>query len=172
MEKGEKREEDHLKIDLIKKGTVIDHIRGGWGLMVISILGIKSPTDREISIAVNVQSKRMKHKDIIKIEGRELDSVEVNKIAIIASRATINVIRDTKVVIKNRVKLPKVIEGIIKCQNPTCITNDTRPEEPSIRKEPVKTKFYPLNPEDEQTSFQCHYCRQILDHADAIKAII
>lgn len=156
---------------MIKNGTVIDHIQGGWGLAVTGILGIKSPTDRVVSIAINVPSERIKHKDIIKIEGRELDPVEVNKIAIIAPRATINVIRDTKVISKECVKLPVVMEGIIKCQNPTCITNDTRPDNPAVPKEPVTTKFHTTGSENEPY-FLCHYCGDTLTREEAAKALI
>lgn len=171
MSGEEKKEGDKLKIDLIKDGTVIDHIEGGWGIEVIDMFGIKSPTDKVLSIAVNVQSISMGHKDIVKIEGRELKPVEVDKIAIIAPRATINVIRNTKVISKERVKLPTVMEGMIKCQNPTCITNDTRPDNPAVPKEPVTTKFHTTGSEKEPY-FRCHYCGDILTRKDAIEAII
>lgn len=167
-----RKEGDKLKIDLIKDGTVIDHIEGGWGIEVIDMFGIKSPTDSVLSIAVNVQSISMGHKDIVKIEGRELKPIEVDKIAIIAPRATINVIRNTEVISKERVKLPTVIEGIIKCQNPTCITNDTRPDNPLVPKEPVATKFYSINPRSKEPSFRCHYCGSIIGRNEAIRALI
>ena len=172
MGKEEKKEGDKLKIDLIKEGTSIDHIEPGWGIEVVDMLGIKSPTDIVLSVAVNVQSKSMGHKDIVKIEGRELKPAEVDKIAIIAPRATINVIRNTEVISKERVKLPAVMEGIIKCQNPTCITNDTRPDNPSIPKEPVKTRFTTINPESEEPEFECDYCHSRLNRKEAIEALI
>jgi aspartate carbamoyltransferase regulatory subunit len=172
MSGEEKKEGDKLKIDLIKDGTVIDHIQGGWGIEVIDMLGIKSPTDNVLSVAINVQSKSMGHKDIVKIEGRELKPAEVDKIAIIAPRATINVIRNTEVISKKRVELPAVMEGIIICQNPTCITRAVRDDDPSIPKEPVKTRFVTLNPESEESTFECDYCHSILSRKQAIEALI
>ena len=171
MSQDEKKEGNKLKIDLINYGTSIDHIDPGRGIEVVGMLGYKPPIDDVLSIAVNVPSKRMGRKDIVKIEGRELKPAEVDKIAIIAPRATINVIRNTKVVSKERVKLPAVMAGIIKCQNPTCITNDVRPDNPAIPKEPVTTKFHTEGSEDEPY-FRCHYCSDMLTRKGAIKALI
>jgi len=153
-------------IGRIENGTVLDHIPGGQALNVLRILKIEAGTDRTISVGTNVPSKSMVRKDIFKIEGRQLAMLETHKIAIVAPHATINEIRCGKLVKKMEVKLPRMIEGIIRCGNFTCITNSKEPLEP------VTTKFYPIDPEDDNTSFQCHYCRQIIDHADAIKAII
>lgn len=158
---------------MIKDGTVIDHIEGGQAPNVQKILKIEAGTTMKVSIAINVPSKTMPKKDIVKIEGRVLDLVEVNKIAIIAPEATINIIKDTKAVSKNKVKLPEVIEGIIKCQNPGCITNDVRPDEPSIHKEPIITKFYTrIQTGNKEPSFQCHYCSSIMTRQETIKALI
>ncbi|MEM2547195.1 MAG: aspartate carbamoyltransferase regulatory subunit, partial [Candidatus Bathyarchaeia archaeon] len=107
--------ETMLYVSKIKDGTVIDHITGGHALDVIKILGITGKEKRIITIAINVPSKRFKVKDIVKIEGRELKPEEVHKIALLAPHATINIIRNYNVVEKQRVKLPDVIEGIIKC---------------------------------------------------------
>ena len=87
---------------------------------------------RTMTIAINVPSKRLKTKDIIKIEGRALDPREVNTLALVAPHATINLIRNYEVVKKLEVTLPHVIENIVKCTNPSCISNS----------ELVKTKFY------------------------------
>jgi aspartate carbamoyltransferase regulatory subunit len=166
-----KKEGNKLKIDLIKDGVVIDHIDHGQAPEVIKILGIKAGTDKVVSIAINVPSQSMGRKDIVKIEGRDLDPAEIDKIAIIAPRARINIIRDTEVSKKHDVKLPEVFEGIIKCQNPTCITNDTRPDNPAVPKEPVTTKFYTTG-SDSELHFRCHYCGDTLTREEAAKALI
>src|SRR3990172_10309367 len=122
-----------LRVSKIKDGTVIDHIRGGFALDVIKILEITGKEKRVMTIAINVPSRRFQIKDIVKIEGKALSSQEVNRIALVAPHATINIIHNYAVVEKLEVKLPKTIESIVKCSNPCCITNAY---------EPVVSKFY------------------------------
>ena len=100
-----------LRVSKIQNGTVIDHISGGYALDVVKILGITGHEGRVMTIAVNVPSKRFGVKDVVKIEGRALNAREVNRIALVAPHATINIIRDYCVVEKLEVKLPRVIEG-------------------------------------------------------------
>jgi aspartate carbamoyltransferase regulatory subunit len=150
--------ETMLYVSKIKDGTVIDHITGGHALDVVRILGITGREKRIITIAMNVPSKRFKIKDIVKIEGRELNSREVHKIALLAPHATINIIRDYKVVEKQRVKLPSVIEGIVKCANPACVSNSN---------EPVQSKFYVKS--EEPLVLKCHYCGYMMDKNDVLK---
>jgi aspartate carbamoyltransferase regulatory subunit len=137
-----------LKIPLIKNGTVIDHITPGNAVNVLHILGIPKTSSSVVSVAMNVKSKIGK-KDIVKVENRELLSSEVDKIALIAPKATINIIRDYEVVKKHRVKLPKEIIGIVKCSNPTCISNS---------KEPVNSRFIVMNQDPPQ--IKCYYCER------------
>jgi aspartate carbamoyltransferase regulatory subunit len=150
--------ETELRVSKIKDGTVIDHITGGHALDVVKILGITGREKRVITIAINVPSKRFKVKDIVKVEGRELNPQEVHKIALLAPHATINIIRDYKVVEKQRVKLPPVIEDIIKCANPACISNSN---------EPVQPKFYVES--EEPLLLKCHYCGHILEKNDVLQ---
>ena len=150
--------ETELRVSTIKDGTVIDHITGGHALDVVKILGITGREKRVITIAINVPSKRFKAKDIVKVEGRGLNPQEVNKIALLAPHATINIIRDYNVVEKQRVKLPKVIEDIMKCANPACISNSN---------EPVQAKFYVES--EEPLLLKCHYCGYIMEKADVLQ---
>ena len=117
-----------LKIPAIKEGTVIDHIPSRVTFKVMRILDLKE-FEHEISVALNLKSKTMGKKGIIKIEGKFLTQEEVDKIAIIAPDATVNIIERFNVKKKLKVSLPKVIKRIIKCSNPNCITskenNDT-----------------------------------------------
>ena len=149
-----------LRVSKIRDGTVIDHINGGYALDVVKILGITGQEKRVMTIAINVPSKRFRVKDIVKIEGRALSPREVNRIALVAPHASINIIRDYNVVEKLEVKLPKIIEGIIKCANPTCISNSD---------EPVVTKFYVKN--EEPLLLKCHYCGHILEKADVLGSL-
>lgn len=134
-----------LKVQPIKDGTVIDHISPGNALKVLKILGlIEKQPESIISIAINVVGKRGK-KDIVKIENRELDPKEVDKIALIAPNATINIIRDYKVIEKRKVNIPDEIVGIVRCENPNCISNTKEPIEPKFivkSREPLKIKCY------------------------------
>jgi aspartate carbamoyltransferase regulatory subunit len=149
--------EKELKIPRIKDGTVIDHITAGNSVKVLHILGIPKSTSSIVSVAMNVKS-RFGKKDIVKVENRELDPHEVNKIALIAPKATINFIRDYEVVKKHRVKLPDEIIGIVSCANPTCVSN---------AKEPVKSRFKVVN--KDPISLICYYCeRELIDIADRI----
>ncbi|NWF86777.1 aspartate carbamoyltransferase regulatory subunit [Candidatus Bathyarchaeota archaeon] len=150
--------EMELRVSKIKDGTVIDHITGGHALDVVKILGITGREKRVITIAINVPSKLYRMKDIVKIEGRELNPQEVHKIALLAPHATINIIRGYKVTKKQRVKLPKVIENIIKCANPACISNSN---------EPVQTKFYVDS--EEPLLLKCHYCGFIMEKKDVLE---
>ena len=150
--------ETELYVSKIKDGTVIDHITGGHALDVVKILGITGREKGTVTIAMNVPSKRFKAKDIVKIEGRELNPQELHKIALIAPHATINIIRGYKVAKKQEVQLPKAIEDIIKCANPACISNSN---------EPVRSKFYVEC--DEPLMLKCHYCGYIIEKKDILE---
>jgi aspartate carbamoyltransferase regulatory subunit len=159
LSKGETRlTETELRVSKIRDGTVIDHITAGHALDVVKILGITGDEKGPITIAINVPSKRFKTKDILKIEGRELKPQEVRKIALIAPHARINIVRNYKVIRKEEVKLPRVIEDILRCANPACISNSN---------EPVKSKFY-IESED-PLLLKCHYCGNIIEKKDVLQ---
>jgi len=141
--------EVELRVKPIKSGTVIDHIAGGQALNVLKILGISGTTDATVSVVMNVESSKLGKKDIVKVEDRELKEEEVNRIALIAPDATINIIRDFLVIDKHLVDLPGLIIGVVRCQNPSCISNT---EEPIKSRMLVKTK----NP----VVLRCVYCEQ------------
>jgi len=152
--------ENELRVSKIKDGTVIDHISGGYALDVVKILGITGREKRVITIAINVPSKQFKFKDIVKIEGRAPNPKEVNLIALVAPHASINTIRDYKVVEKLEVKLPKVVEGVVKCVNPGCISNSN---------EPALAKFYVEC--EEPLLLKCHYCGYMMEKSDILKQL-
>ena len=147
-----------VRVSKIKDGTVIDHISGGYALDVVKILGVTGHERQVVTIAINVPSKRFRVKDIVKIEGRALNRQDVNRIALVAPRATINIIRDYVVVEKLEVKLPKTIEDIVKCVNPSCISNSN---------EPVAPKFSVES--EEPLLLKCHYCGYMLEKADLLR---
>ncbi|MFQ5887690.1 MAG: aspartate carbamoyltransferase regulatory subunit [Candidatus Hydrothermarchaeales archaeon] len=146
-----------IKVKRIGDGTVIDHISGGQALNVLKILGITEayPT-APVSVAMNVPSKKHGEKDIVKIEGRELKSDEVGKISLISPEATINIVRDKEIVEKKKVALPKVIEGVLKCANPNCISNF----------ETAKTRF--KIEEKAPIKIRCVYCERVMYEPDIV----
>ena len=141
-----------VKVRPIKNGTVIDHITPGMALHVLKIIGIPDTgVQSTVSILMRVPSRRVKWKDIVKVEDRELDKSQVDKIALIAPNATINIIRNYNVVEKHHVEAPKEVVGLVRCENPNCITNKPR--------EPVKSKFTVTSYEPLQ--LKCNYCERI-----------
>lgn len=151
--------EKTLRVAKIRNGTVVDHITSGHALDVLRILGVSGRRGKDVvSALINVASKRYGRKDIVKIENRELKPEEVGKIALLAPHATINIIRGHKVVAKRRVKLPKMVRGILKCANPTCVTN---------LKEPVESTFYVET--DTPLRLRCHYCDRVMGREDFLK---
>ena len=147
-----KKIKEELRVRSIKNGSVIDHITAGNALNVLKILDIIGTTKAIVSVAMNVTSKRLPYgrKDIVKIEDRELSPAEVDKIALIAPQATINIIRDYEVVQKNSVVLPNVITHVVRCPNLNCISNSA---------EPVYSKFKVLD----SLALRCSYCETIID---------
>jgi aspartate carbamoyltransferase regulatory subunit len=146
-----------LKITPIKDGTVIDHITPGRALKVLRVLKIPESTSSVVSVLMNVSGKKGK-KDIVKVENRELDPKELDKIALIAPKATINIIRDYEVVKKHIVEIPDEVVGITRCSNPTCISN---------AREPVESRFHVISKDPPR--IRCYYCeREPEDIAEGI----
>jgi aspartate carbamoyltransferase regulatory subunit len=140
-----------LLVRRIKDGTVIDHIESGKALLVLRALKITGKEGNVITAALNVPSSKHEKKDIIKVENRFLETNETNKLALIAPRATINIIKDYRLVEKRKIQLPDFIVGIFRCSNLKCITNsgeDINPIIDIIDKEKITLK--------------CRYCVRIL----------
>ncbi len=139
---------ERLAVSKIKCGTVIDHINAGKALLVLKILAIRPGCRDRVLIAMNVPSRKMGKKDIVKVENKYICDDELNKIALISPKATINLIENYEVSEKKRVKLPNVVEGIIVCPNKNCITNS---------REPIKSKFH-VEKNGDNVKVVCHYC--------------
>lgn len=143
-----------LKVKPIENGTVIDHIQANKALQVLKILGLPKE-GINVTLAMNVPSK-LGFKDIVKIENREVEHSEIDKISLIAPHATINIIRDYEIVSKKKVESVEVLSGIVKCTNPKCISNTD---------EPIESKFYLV--ESDPITLRCHYCERLVQ-ADEI----
>ena len=101
-----------LKIKAIENGTVIDHITANKSLHILKILGLPD-SKTNVTVAMNVSSKEIGRKDIVKIENRELNHSELNQIALLAPKASVNIIRDYKPIKKDKIILPDTITSII-----------------------------------------------------------
>ena len=144
MEKGGKE----LKVSAIKNGTVLDHIPASQLFKVISILGLKDCRN-QITFGMNLDSKLLGKKAIIKVADRFFEETEINKVALVAPEAKINIIKNFEVVEKKVLRVPDEIVGIVKCANPKCITNH----------QPVPTKFCTAY-ENSELKLRCHYCEK------------
>lgn len=136
-----------LVVSAIENGTVIDHIPSSSVFQVIKILNLKN-FDNQILFGTNLDSKKYGKKGIIKVKNKFFESEDINKIALVAPDATLIVIKDYQVVQKTKVEIPDIINDIVKCFNPNCITNV----------ENVRTKFKVLS--KNEVVLHCHYCEK------------
>ncbi len=133
-----------MHIDSIKNGVVIDHIKAGKSMEVYTYLELDK-LDCTVAIIKNVQSKKMGHKDIIKIDS-EMD-VDLDVLGYIDPDITVNIIKNEVLCEKKKLTLPNQIKDVIKCKNPRCITT-TEQDLPHIFK---------LTDKKSQT-YRCIYC--------------
>jgi aspartate carbamoyltransferase regulatory subunit len=147
----------NLSVSAIKNGTVIDHIHAGQALGIVKLLGILDANKNKVTIGMNLPSKLIGHKDIIKIENRILTNNEANEVVIFAKDATINIITDFNVIQKIKTHLPKSIANVFVCPNPACITHN----------EPVESQFN-IEELGEHIKLICHYCEKLYDR-DQVK---
>ncbi len=142
-----------LAVAALQNGTVIDHIPASALFRAVHILGIERMPNR-ITIGNNLPGKQMQ-KGIIKVDGIEFDRDVLNRIAVVAPRATVNIIRDYEVAEKRPVELPETLIGTVRCPNPKCITNN----------EPMETRFDVM---DRSTPIlRCHYCNHCVSGSNA-----
>lgn len=142
------KEPKQLSVSAIQNGTVIDHIPAKNLFKVISILGLDH-IDNQITFGTNLESKKLGRKAIIKISDKYFEDADINRIALVAPDAKLNIILDYEVVEKKVVEVPDFIVGIAKCMNPMCITNF----------ETVTTRFRVVSKKN--VSLKCHYCEKI-----------
>lgn len=138
-----------LVVSALENGTVLDHIPAENVYKALDILNLKG-IESQITIGINLASKAQGKKGIIKIADKFFEDDELNKLALIAPQATVNVIRDFKVVEKKKLEMPHEVIGIAKCRNPKCVTNH----------QPIKTRFTTIE-KDNEISLLCHFCEKI-----------
>ncbi len=150
---AEKKKE--LQVAALENGTAIDHIPPRVLFKVARMLGLEN-TDNTITIGNNFQSKKMGLKGVIKIADKFFEEDEINRIALIAPKVVLNIIRDYEVVEKKTVTLPDELVGLVKCNNPKCITNN----------EPMPSRFEVID--KEKGTIKCHYCERKINKEDII----
>lgn len=150
--------EKQLKVSAIKDGTVLDHIPSDQLFKVIDILGLQKSCN-QITFGINLDSKLLGKKAIIKIADTYFEDDDINRIALIAPQTKINIIHDFEVVEKRVLSVPGTIKGIVKCMNPMCITNH----------QAVETLFS-TKLDSPEIKLLCHYCEKITDK-DNLKII-
>lgn len=138
-----------LSVSALENGTVLDHIPAENVYKALDLLNLKG-IESQITIGINLASKLYGKKGIIKIADRFFEDEELNKLALIAPKATVNVIRDFKVVEKKTLSMPKEVWGVAKCRNPKCVTNH----------QPIQTRFATIDNGNE-ISLLCHFCEKI-----------
>ena len=153
--------QEELRVAKIRNGTVIDHIPAGRALQVLRILGIKGTEGHIVTILMNVPSKRLGKKDLVKIEGMAVRADQAQLIALIAPDASLNIVSNYEVKEKHRPTPPDVVEGLVRCPNMMCISN--KRDEPIVPKLSVESK--------DPVVLRCVYCRAILS-ADEISTCL
>lgn len=144
-----------LQVAALENGTAIDHIPPSRLFKVAKMLGLEN-MDNTITIGNNFHSNKMGCKGVIKISDKFFAEDEINRIAIIAPNVILNIIRDYEVVEKKTVTLPEELVGLVKCNNPKCITNN----------EPMPTRFDVID--KETGTIKCRYCERKINKEDII----
>lgn len=148
-----------FKVFKIDEGTVIDHITQSMALKIIELLGIQN--QGIISIGLNFDSAKTGKKDIIKIENVHLDKKHTDLIALLSPKATINIIKNGEVIEKRPIEMPKIIDKVIRCPNPTCVTN---------KYHDCESKFTVEHYDENKTYARCFYCeRETIITPDLVK---
>jgi aspartate carbamoyltransferase regulatory subunit len=156
----EKKNEKKLYIEKIRNGTVIDHIKAGFAVYVLKILGLDGKDGSLITVGINVKSTSSPtgKKDIVKVENIYLDEKQINQVALIAPDSKVSFIKEYEVSKKIIVKVPNVISGLVKCPNDKCISNADR--------EPIISEFNTLS--TDPLKIGCIYCERILTREEII----
>ncbi len=131
----------------IENGTVIDHIPADKTYQVASLLGLFN-LSTPVTLGFNYPSKKVGNKGIIKVSDKFFTDNEISRLSVVAPKVILSIIRDYEVVEKKTVETPNEIRGIVKCNNPKCITNN----------EPMQTLFHV-----EGDMLTCHYCEKEQD---------
>jgi len=141
-----------MQVDKIEMGTVVDHIKPGKSAKIMRLLGIGEAYPHRVAIVLNVPSKKMGMKDIVKIEGKVVSQDAANLLALVSPGASVNIIKNGEIEKKFVIELPKEVSGIGRCPNPNCISLDSG-----------KTQF-----KKDKENYRCHYCERLFVAEDLV----
>ena len=150
------------RVTAICNGTAIDHIPSGHALQVLKMLRLDTGRSNPISMGMNVPSGKMGRKDVLKIEDRELNQEELDRLALIAPKASVAIIRNYHVAEKRNIELGSELINIVRCSFSNCITQNSR--EPL----PHKIKIISADP----LVLRCSYCGKNQDIDQIVDFII
>lgn len=150
------------RVTAIQNGTVIDHVPAGSSLKVLGMLGLLDSRSTPISLVMNVPSKKLERKDVMKVEDRELTQEELDRLAIIAPTASVSIIRDYRVAEKRTVELGSELRDLARCSFSNCIT--TNPREPLPHRIIVHS--------NDPLELRCAYCGRIQSVDDVVNNLI
>lgn len=145
------------QVAAIKNGTVIDHIPAEKTYQVVSLLELQN-LDTPVTIGYNYPSKKIGRKGIIKVSDKFFTDEEISRLSVVAPNVVLNVIKDYEVVEKKTVVTPDELRGIVRCNNPKCITNN----------EPMQTVFNVVD--KVHGILKCHYCDKE-QHIDNVQLV-
>lgn len=141
---------NEMLVAAIQNGTVIDHIPTEKTYQVANLMRLEE-LSTPVTIGYNYRSKKLGRKGIIKAEDKFFTDEEISRLSVVAPNIVLNIIRDYEVVEKKTVTTPDELTGIVKCNNPKCITNN----------EPMQTLFHVVD--KEHGTLKCHYCEKEQD---------
>lgn len=136
-----------LNVGKIEEGFVLDHIEAGESLTIYKHLGLDK-FDCTVAIIKNAKSKKMGKKDILKVEC-DINALNLDILAFIDRNITVNVIKNSEIIQKLDLTLPKEIKKVLHCKNPRCIT--------SIEQE--LPHIFVLT-DEEKGIYRCKYCEE------------
>jgi aspartate carbamoyltransferase regulatory subunit len=141
-----------LKIEEIKNGIVIDHIKAGLGIRIFNWLGL-AKASYTVAFVANATSNKIGRRDIIKID----NTIDVNfdVLGLIDPNITVSIIENERVSKKTKLQLPEKVENVLICKNPRCISSTEKY---------LTHVFHLENPE--RRTYRCEYCDEIISAGD------
>jgi aspartate carbamoyltransferase regulatory subunit len=139
-----------LKVTGIERGIVIDHITSGKGLKIFQKLSLDK-MGTPVVLLMNVSSKKLGKKDIIKIQ--DYIDIDLTVLGLIDPNITINIIEKEEIIHKKKITIPPKIKGLFQCKNPRCITSTD---------DYIEAEFTLIN--SEKLLYLCNYCEQLTEY--------
>ena len=139
-----------LMVEAIANGTVIDHIAPGQAMNILRLFNFLGKHNH-ITVGFNLRSGELGSKDIIKIADVTFSPSETEQLAILAPNATMNNIKDYKVIDKYNLRLPLESVGAFSCPNSNCVTH----------MEKAATPRFKIFKQGDQVMMRCHYCERV-----------